>query len=123
MKKILLASALVLSASVGFAQSKMNFTAVLANTEGKTITKEAIMAEPVLLSAPVPSMVSSFTISFLTADKKFFGPFITTGNKLDDRAMKVVKELKKGDKIYLESIKVTSAKEFDAPTVVYTVEK
>ena len=123
MKKILLASALVFSASVAFSQSKMNFTAVLANTEGKTITKESIMAEPVLLSAPVPSAVSSYSISILPVDKDLIGPYSFTGNKLDQKTLDVIKGLKKGDKIFIDNIKVSSGKEYPANSVVYTIEK
>lgn len=122
MKKIILIAALLCATVASYAQSTVKFTAVLANTEGRTITKESIMAEPVLLSAPTPSSVSHFEIMLVTKKGVVKGTYKIDGNQLGEEAMKVVKALNSGDKIMINNIKVSSGKEYTAPSIAYTIE-
>ena len=124
MKKLITTSILLLGSIFTFAQSQLTFKAMLANTESKAIRKDAILAEPVLLSSPTPSNVSHFIISFKTGKDVLIGPFEIEGNSFsgNEKAMNAAKGLKKGDMIFVDDIKVTSAKEYKASSLVYVVE-
>jgi hypothetical protein len=124
MKKIILTSALFLGGIATYAQSTVKFSSQLANTIGKTITKESIMAEPVLLSSPTPSAVSSFSIYFQPAGKENpIKRYAIKGNKLSEETISIIKGLHRGDRIVIEDVKVSSGREYDAEGVQYTIEK
>jgi hypothetical protein len=123
MKRIILAGALIFGGLTGFAQSALKFTATLANNNSQSITRESIMAEPVVSAAPVPSMVSSFEVKLTTADGRVFGPYATKGNKLNEETLAHISRLKKGDQITIDKIVVSSGKDHEAATVSYVIEK
>lgn len=121
MKKTVLTLALLFSAIISNAQAPISFTPFLANSSGETITVASIMAEPKVGASPTPSTVSGFKISFLTARNNFFGPYTVQGNMLTQQVLDVIRNLKAGDKLCIEELKVKSVKEYRSSIVVYVI--
>lgn len=122
MTKILLMIGLQCLATIEYAQSIPRFKAILANATDMYITKEAILAEPVVSASPTPSIVTEFTISIMPKRGDLVGPFKISGNRLNEKVLAQVNRMEGGAKIYIEEVKVRSGKLYMARNTTYSVQ-